>query len=72
MTALQLKLDQSSVIDHITESDLTINFLEMGFLPGKEIKLLKKAPFGGPMAFLVDANIIALRRQEAELLQLKG
>lgn len=72
MTAAQLSLQQSATIDNIVESDISINFLELGILPGKEIKLLKKAPFGGPMAFLIEENIIALRQQEAIMINLKS
>ena len=72
MTAANLTLQQSAFIDSIGDTDISINFLELGILPGKEIKLLKKAPFGGPMAFLVEDNIIALRQQEAILINLKS
>jgi len=72
MTAAQLSLQQSATIESIQESDISINFLELGILPGKEIKLLKKAPFGGPMAFVIEENIIALRQQEAIMINLKS
>ena len=72
MTAAKLSLQQSSIIESIRESDISINFLELGILPGKEIKLLKKAPFGGPMAFVIEENIIALRQQEAIMINLKS
>jgi ferrous iron transport protein A len=72
MTAAQLSLQQLATIESIQESDISINFLELGILPGKEIKLLKKAPFGGPMAFLIEENIIALRQQEAIMINLKS
>jgi len=72
MTAAELSLQQSATIESIQESDISINFLELGILPGKEIKLLKKAPFGGPMAFLIEENIIALRQQEAIMINLKS
>jgi ferrous iron transport protein A len=72
MTAAQLSLQQSATIESIQESDISINFLELGILPGKEIKLLKKAPFGGPMAFVIEENIIALRQQEAIMIILKS
>ncbi len=72
MTAARLSLQQSAIIESIGESDISINFLELGILPGKEIKLLKKAPFGGPMAFIIDENIIALRQHEALMIKLKS
>jgi ferrous iron transport protein A len=72
MTAAQLSLQQSAIIESIGESDISINFLELGILPGKEIKLLKKAPFGGPMAFIIEENIVALRQQEAIMINLES
>lgn len=72
MTAAQLSLQQLATIESIQESDISINFLELGILPGKEIRLLKKAPLGGPMAFEIEENIIALRKQEAVLINLKS
>ena len=46
--------------------------MEMGVLPGKKISLLKKAPFNGPMAFIIDGNVLALRIEEANLIHLKA
>ncbi|MFC4871428.1 FeoA family protein [Negadavirga shengliensis] len=71
MTADQLHLDEEKIIDSVNESPISINFLEMGILPGKTIKLISKAPFSGPKAFLIGGSIIALRRSEAVLIQLK-
>lgn len=71
MTADQLKVGEIKTIQRICESPFSINFLEMGILPGKIIKLINKAPFHGPMAFLIGENIVALRRNEAVLIELK-
>lgn len=54
-------------IKEISESPLAVNFLEIGILPGKSIELVQRAPFGGPLAFLIDDNLIALRTDEANL-----
>jgi len=54
-------------IKEITDSSLAINFLEIGILPGKSLELVQRAPFGGPLAFLVGDNLIALRADEANL-----
>ncbi len=71
MNAAQLNDGKARTIDNITASPLYIRLMEMGILPGKNIQLFKKAPFNGPMAFVIDENIIALRIEEAELINLK-
>ncbi|SEJ73176.1 ferrous iron transport protein A [Cyclobacterium xiamenense] len=71
MTAADLRTDLSYEIVSIANTPLLVRMMEMGILPGKQIRLFKKAPFKGPMAFLIDGNIIALRIEEAALIQLK-
>lgn len=39
---------------------------EMGFTPGCTVKLVARAPFGGPLAFQVRGSTVALRRADAE------
>jgi ferrous iron transport protein A len=46
--------------------DLARRFLEMGILEGARVEVLHQAPFGGdPLAIRVRGSIIALRRSEA-------
>jgi ferrous iron transport protein A len=71
MTAARLNNNSIHEIASISKSDLMVRMMEMGVLPGKKISLLKKAPFNGPMAFIIDGNIIAMRIEEADLIQLK-
>jgi ferrous iron transport protein A len=59
------------VIAHIEDSPYSINFLEIGLLPGKQIRVIQRAPFGGPIAFLVDGHMMALRITEAELIKVQ-
>jgi ferrous iron transport protein A len=72
MTAAGLNNNSTYEIVSISKSDLMVRMMEMGVLPGKKISLLKKAPFKGPMAFIIDGNIIAMRIEEADLIQLKA
>jgi ferrous iron transport protein A len=71
MTAAGLNNNSIHEIVSISKSDLMVRMMEMGVLPGKKISLLKRAPFKGPMAFIIDGNIIAMRIEEADLIQLK-
>ncbi|GEO20927.1 FeoA family protein [Cyclobacterium qasimii] len=72
MTAARLNNNTVHEIASITNSNLLVRMMEMGVLPGKKISLLKKAPFNGPMAFIIDGNILALRIEEADLIHLKA
>lgn len=71
MTATGLKINQTYEIESISASPLMVRMMEMGVMPGKSISLLQKAPFKGPMAFLIEGNILALRIEEANLIQIK-
>ncbi len=42
---------------------------EMGFIKGKEIKVIKKAPFNGPLEFKILNYNISLRKSEADLIE---
>ena len=71
-TAATLRQGEESVIESIADSFYAINFLEIGLLPGKSIRAIQKAPFGGPIAFLVDGHMMALRQSEAALIKIRN
>ncbi|MBA4300849.1 MAG: ferrous iron transport protein A [Cyclobacterium sp.] len=71
MTADSLPLNKSGKIVEILSSPLKINLLELGFLPGIQISLRYKAPSGGPMAFLMEETLLALRKSEAALIRVE-
>ena len=45
--------------------------IDMGLFPGKEIRLLFKAPFGDPIAIDVQGYTLSLRREEAALISIE-
>ena len=49
-----------------TESNLQSRLVEMGILPGVEIRLIKKAPFKGPIAFKIRSYEVSLRYGDAK------
>jgi ferrous iron transport protein A len=52
------------------EASVGKRLLELGFLPGEHVVAVKKAPLcGDPKSFLVRGMHIALRRDEAKLIQ---
>jgi ferrous iron transport protein A len=70
-TADQIPVTQTAVIKEIIDSPLKLNLMELGFLPGKQITLKFSAPLGGPMAFKLDETILALRKNEASLIEVQ-
>ncbi|MFM7729464.1 MAG: ferrous iron transport protein A [Flavobacteriales bacterium] len=42
--------------------------VQLGFLPGREIAILFKAPFNGPLAVEVNGTLLSLRPNEASLI----
>jgi ferrous iron transport protein A len=47
------------------EGAVVVRLLEMGFVPGTPVQLVKAAPFGDPLLFRVRGYHISLRRAEA-------
>ncbi len=42
--------------------------LDMGMVPGAEVEVIRKAPMGDPLEFLVKGYNLSLRKAEAELI----
>lgn len=70
VNAGQLKKGQSAVIVNVKGGETAQRLLEMGFLPGAEIRLTGKGPFGNPMAFRVGFLHAALRKEEAAMIEI--
>jgi ferrous iron transport protein A len=48
------------------DHDFRLRMMEMGFVKGAEIKLVKFAPLNDPMEFVVKGYHLTLRRNQAE------
>lgn len=71
MTAADLEFGQKATIKNI---DLTHpssqRIIEFGFTPGQEIELLNKTLFNDPISISVRGSLIALRKDDAESIQI--
>ena len=65
-STLKLNPGETGVIVSIGESQLSPKLLEMGFLPGRRVKLVRKAPGGCPLYLDVQGHFMALRTEEAD------
>ncbi|GGZ19304.1 iron transporter FeoA [Echinicola pacifica] len=68
-TADQIHIGERATIHRIVPSELSLHLMEMGFLPGKEMSLLHRAPLRDPIAFRLENTVIALRKAEAQLIE---
>lgn len=65
-TVADLKEGEKGTISNYLDSKLALKLLEMGCLPGTEVKLEHKAPLGCPYCITVgDDYQLSLRKSEA-------
>jgi ferrous iron transport protein A len=62
----KLKKGQIAVIESFTDDSLKLKLLEMGCLPGEEVRVDRFAPTGDPMAILVSGTTLSIRLDEAD------
>ncbi len=70
----QLRVGQRAVIARILEQaageGLSLRLMQMGFLEGSEVEVMQEAPFfRDPFAVRVRGALIALRRNEADYIE---
>lgn len=57
--------DRACVSAVVGGGGLMLRLLEMGFVPGTSVTLVKRAPFGDPLEFQVRGCHVSLRAAEA-------
>lgn len=68
LTIADLKKGESAVITDSSSNDIPLKLLEMGCLPGNEVKLLQLAPFSDPMYLNVNDSFLAISKETASLI----
>ncbi len=66
MNLSQVKTGTKVKIKSFKKDDIILKLMEMGCLPGEEITVWKKAPFGDPIYILIAGYSLSLRVDEAE------
>ncbi|RME94415.1 MAG: ferrous iron transport protein A [Verrucomicrobia bacterium] len=51
--------------------EIRIRLLELGFVPGTPVELVRFAPLGGPVEIHLRGSHLTLRRQEAEAVRVR-
>lgn len=65
LTLAHLKRGQRGIIKNFTTENVPLKLLEMGCLPGNEVKLLQIAPFKDPLYLNINGSHLAIRRETA-------
>ena len=68
LTIADLKKGERGVITDSSSKDIPLKLLEMGCLPGNEVKLLQLAPFYDPLYLNVNGSFLAIRKDNAALI----
>ena len=70
MKLSQLRIGQKGIIKEFTDLAISVKLMEMGCLPGEEIKLERIAPMGDPIAISISGYQLSLRKREAATIEL--
>ena len=66
-----LGIGNKGEIRSISDGDLEQKLLEMGCTPGEKIEVVRRAPFGGPVAILVSSYVLSVRKEDALKIDIK-
>jgi len=73
MTLSQLEVGQiAKVIKLRSENAERRRMLDIGILPGTVIETVMRSPLGDPVAYRVRDAVVALRREQAELIEVQS
>ena len=67
-----LRIGESGMICCLKDPEMSLKLLEMGCIPGTEVKLNSRAPFGDPITIIVNDYTLSLRLDEAATIKLKA
>ena len=63
---------RAKVIKIVGNSRISRRLMEMGVIPGVSLEVLKAAPFGDPIEVRVRGYNLAMRRSEADTIEVAG
>ncbi|MEO6590576.1 MAG: FeoA domain-containing protein [Pyrinomonadaceae bacterium] len=70
MTLANLQIGSEAKVTKINGNNgITKRLMEMGVVPGVAVKVVKSAPFGDPIQILVRGYNLAMRKSEADVIE---
>jgi ferrous iron transport protein A len=61
----ELLIGSKGEMIQISDNSLEQKLLEMGCTPGEKFEVVRKAPFGGPIAILISSYVLSIRKEDA-------
>ena len=61
----ELGIGQKAIIHSFEKDDIFIKLMEMGCVPGEEVKVVQVAPLGDPISISIAGYNLSLRLSEA-------
>lgn len=72
MTLDMLKIGRSATVKNIlNESTERRRLFDLGILPGTVIENVMRSPLGDPVAYKIRNAVVALRREQARLIEIE-
>ncbi len=68
-TVADLGIGEKGIIKNLKDQDLSLKLLEMGCVPGSEVEVSQRAPFGGPICIYIHETSLSMRLEEAVLIE---
>ena len=69
MTLSEANIGSTVRIDSINESPIKSRLMTMGLIPGTRVEILRSAPLGDPIAIRLRAYNLALRKSDADKIE---
>ena len=67
----ELLIGSKGEMIQISDNSLEQKLLEMGCTPGEKFEVVRKAPFGGPIAILISSYVLSIREEDARNINVK-
>ena len=67
----ELVIGSKGEMIQISDNSLEQKLLEMGCTPGEQFEVVRKAPFGGPIAILISSYVLSIREEDAKSIVVK-
>ena len=73
MTLTNLPIGESAKVTAVNGNNaITKRLMEMGVVPGVSVRMIKSAPFGDPLEIRVRGYHLAMRKSEADYIEVQN
>ena len=62
----EIKPGNICIIQQFTDEEIKLKLMEIGCIPGENVRVERVAPLGDPIAITVAGYILSIRKSEAE------